>query len=207
MEWSRSALRGIPNVYNDEAKQIDEQILGLVRQRKSLSDGKRLFPDPEILQQWSVELGLELSEISLVLSSLNESVPRRHIWEEPGALLGVLPIMKTTRDGDYEYTLTHSMQYENLSIVSAEIKCLKATTERISIEAPLTLAVLGGDEYDVQMHRGHGGSAEVQMQFMVSPPLPEVMDSIEFSLIPAGSGGFTRPRYKEVTLDKQIDFY
>ncbi|AIQ56088.1 hypothetical protein PBOR_03255 [Paenibacillus borealis] len=194
------------NVYNDEAKQIDEQILRLVRQRKEVSGGKQLFPDTELLQQWSTELGLELSEISLVLGSLNESVPRRHFWEEPGALLGVLPIMKTTRDGDFEYALTHSMQYENLSILSVEIKCMKETVERISIEAPLTLVILGGEsEYEVQMHGGRGGGAQVQMQFMISPPLPEKLDDIAFSLVPAG-GGLRRPRYEEVTLDKQIDF-
>ena len=199
------AIRGLQHVYNDEAKKIDEQILRLVQQRKSVAEGKQLFPDPEMLQQWSDELGLELSEISLVLGSLNESVPRRHFWEEPGELRGVLPIMKTTRDGDFEYALTHSMQYENLSILSVEIKCLKETAERISIEALLTLVIRGKTEYEVNIHGGRGGGAQVQLHFMVSPPLPEKLDDIEFSLVPA-FGGLARPRYKEVTLDKQIDF-
>jgi hypothetical protein len=205
LEWNRIAIRGLQNVYNDEAKQIDEQILRLVQQRKSVAEGKQLFPDPEMIQQWSDELGLELSEISLVLGSLNESVPRRHFWEEPGELRGVLPIMKTTRDGDFEYALTHSMQYENLSILSVEIKCLTAAVESVSIEAPLTLAILGEAEYEVQMHGGHGGGAQVEMRFLIWPPLPEALDSIEFSLVPDGRG-LRRPRHKEVTLDKQIDF-
>lgn len=205
MEWNRIAIRGLQNVYNDEAKQIDEQILRLVQQRKSVAEGQQLFPDPEMIQQWSDELGLELSEISLVLGSLNESVPRRHFWEEPGELRGVLPIMKTTRDGDFEYALTHSMQYENLSILSVEIKCLTAAVESVSIEAPLTLAILGEAEYEVQMHGGRGGGAQVEMRFLIWPPLPEALDSIEFSLVPDGRG-LRRPRHKEVTLDKQIDF-
>ncbi|MEK3688714.1 hypothetical protein [Paenibacillus sp. FSL R10-2736] len=205
MEWNRIAIRGLQNVYNDEAKQIDEQILRLVQQRKSVAEGKQLFPDPEMIQQWSAELGLELSEISLVLGSLNESVPRRHFWEEPGELRGVLPIMKTTRDGDFEYALTHSMQYENLSILSVEIKCLTAAVESVSIEAPLTLAILGEAEYEVQMHGGRGGGAQVEMRFLIWPPLPEALDSIEFSLVPDGRG-LRRPRHKVVTLDKQIDF-
>ncbi|WP_342424580.1 hypothetical protein [Paenibacillus sp. FSL E2-0178] len=205
MEWNRIAIRGLQNVYNDEAKQIDEQILRLVQQRKSVAEGQQLFPDPEMIQQWSAELGLELSEISLVLGSLNESVPRRHFWEEPGELRGVLPIMKTTRDGDFEYALTHSMQYENLSILSVEIKCLTATVESVSIEAPLTLAILGEAEYEVQMHGGRGGGAQVEMRFLIWPPLPEALDSIEFSLVPDGRG-LRRPRHKEVTLDKRIDF-
>ncbi|AIQ39172.1 hypothetical protein MKX70_02640 [Paenibacillus sp. FSL R7-0312] len=205
MEWNRIAIRGLQNVYNDEAKKIDEQILRLVQQRKSVAEGQQLFPDPELMQQWSNDLGLELSEISLVLGSLNQSVPRRHFWEEPGELRGVLPIMKTTRDGDFEYALTHSMQYENLSILSVEIKCLTASVESVSIEAPLTLAILGEAEYEVQMHGGRGGGAQVEMRFLIWPPLPEALDSIEFSLVPDGRG-LRRPRHKEVTLDKRIDF-
>lgn len=199
------SIRGIEHVYNEEAKQMDEQILRLVQQRKVVSGGKQLFPDPELLQQWSAELGLELSEISLVLGSLNQSVPRRQFWEEPGALVGVLPIMKTTRDGDFEYALTHSMQYENLSMLTVEIKYLKETAERISIEALLTLVILGKTEYEANIHGGRGGGAQIQLHFMVTPPLPEKLDDIEFSLVPA-FGGLPRPRSVEVTLDKQIDF-
>ncbi|WNS41647.1 hypothetical protein [Paenibacillus sp. MMS20-IR301] len=205
MEWSRSALRGIPNAYNEEAKRIDEQILGLVLQRRAVSGGKRLFPDPEVLERWSEELGMETAEISLVLSSLNETVPRRHFWEEPGELCGVLPLMKTTRDGEFEYTLTHSMQYEHLSIVSVEVKCLKQTAEPVSLQAELTLAILGQEEYEARMHGGRGGGSQLQMQFMVSPPLPDLPDSVEFSLIPAPRS-FLRPHREEIILDKQIDF-
>lgn len=199
-------VRGVEeNMYNEEARQIDEQILRLVQQRKAVSGGKQLFPDPELLQQWSAELGIESSEISLVLHSLNQSVPRRQFWEEPGALVGVLPIMKTTRDGDIEYALTHSMQYENLSMLMVEIKYLKDAAERISIEAPLTLVIKGKTEYEVFIHGGRGGGAQIQIHFMVTPPLPEKLDDIEFSLVPAFRG-FTRPRSVEIILDKQIDF-
>jgi hypothetical protein len=196
-------MRGV--TYNDEAKRIDEQILRLVQQRKAVSAGNQLFPDTETLQQWSTELGLELSEISCVLGSLNESVPERQFWEKPGALIGELPIMKTTRDGDVEYALTHSMQYENLSMVSVEIKCLKETVEPVRIQAPLTLVILGKTEYEVFIHGGRGGGAQIQLDFMISPPLPEKLEDIEFSLVPV-FGGSTPPRYEEVILDKQIYF-
>ncbi|MEK8211186.1 hypothetical protein [Paenibacillus sp. FSL L8-0463] len=206
MGWSRMPLRGIPNDYNDEARVIDEQILRLVQQRKALSGGRGLFPEEEAMNQLAAESGLEVSEISLILSNLNEARPRRHFWDEPGPLLGVLAIMKTTLDGDFEYMLTHSMQYEKLSIVTLEIKCLKEMVERVHINPMLKLAVLSETSYEVENHGANGGGAHVHMQFMISPPLPEDLSTTQFSLVP-GSSRFQRPAFEEVKLDKQIDFY
>ncbi|MGN7764559.1 hypothetical protein [Paenibacillus sp. 22594] len=206
MGWSRMPIRGMQNEYNDEAKRVDEQILELYRQRKSVSGGKNLFPDPETVEQWSVQLGLEASEIRFILSNLNEARPRRHFWEEPGALLGVLPIMKTTLQDDAEYTLTHAMQHEKLSIVTLEIRYLKETVGHVNVNAELMLAVVGDTDYEIDGHGAHGGGAHLQMQFMVSPPLPEEISSVEFSLVP-GSNRFIRPIREEVILDKQIDFH
>ncbi|MRN55564.1 hypothetical protein [Paenibacillus monticola] len=206
MGWSTSALRGIPNDYNDEAKKIDEQILGLIQQRKAISGGKRLFPEQEVLEQWAAKFDLELNQISLILSSLNEGLPRRHFWDEPGLLLGVLPIMKRIVTEDFEYVLSHAMQHEKLSIVTLEIKYLKETTDQVHIRPTLDLVVLSDTEYEVTRNHGHGGGGQIQMRFMVSPPLPNDLTSVEFSLVP-GSDRFMGPSYEEIKLDKQIDFY
>lgn len=131
-------------------------------------------------------------------------------WEDRGPLIGVLPIMKITRDGEYQYMLTHSMQHEKLSIVTAEIKVLNESAEYIHIEALLALVVKGKDRYEAKIHGGRGGNGETQLYFIVTPPLPEDLEGIEFSLLPA----FTEvPRLNDgavrtvsVRLDKPIDF-
>lgn len=136
---------------------------------------------------------------------LDGQSPERQVWDEPGAFIGELPIRKAARAGDFEYVLTHSMQYENLSIVTAEIKYLKETAEPLQIVAPLILAILGGTEYEVFIHGGRGGDAQLQLHFMVSPPLPEQPGELEFSLIPAFEG-FPHLHPAGVILDKQIKF-
>ncbi|MBW4085054.1 hypothetical protein [Paenibacillus sp. S150] len=205
MGWSRVPIRGMQNGYNDEAKRIDEQILRLFRERKAASGGKGLFPDMETIEKWASELELEVAEITFILSNLNEARPRRHIWEEPGILLGVLPIMKTTLEGDAEYTLTHAMQYEKLSIVTLEIKYLKETVGHVHLDPRLTLSVLGAAEYEVDSHSGNGGGAHLNLQFRVAPPLPQDIGSIQLSLVP-GSSRFIGPRYEEVVLEQPVAF-
>ncbi|WP_019913700.1 hypothetical protein [Paenibacillus sp. HW567] len=205
MDWARMPIRGIAFEYNDEAKQIDAQILELFRQRKAVAGGKGLFPEMETIEQWSAEFGLEATEITFILSHLNEARPRRHFWDESGGLIGVLPIMKTTLEGDVEYTLTHAMQYEKYSIVTLEVKYFKETVSPVNIQPELTLAVQGDADYEVDGHGARGGGPHLQLQFMVSPPLPKDLSNVSFSLVP-GSSGFIRPRLEEVVLDKPVSF-
>lgn len=205
MGWSRMPIRGIANEYNDAAKQIDAQILALFRQRKAVAGGKGLFPEMETIEQWAAEFGLETTEITFILSNLNEARPRRHFWDEPGGLIDVLPIMKIKLESDVEYTLTHAMQYERYSIVTLEIKYLKETLLPVNIQPELTLAVQGDTDYEIDEHGAHGGGTHFQMQFMVSPPLPKDLSTISLSLVP-GSSRFLRPVWEEVILDKQVDF-
>ncbi|KTD83361.1 hypothetical protein [Paenibacillus etheri] len=176
MGWSRMPIRGAVNEYNDDVKKIDEQILSLIQERKAITGKKRFSPESELLEEWSTRFEMDTSQIVQYIHSLNEAVPRRNYWEEPGLLLGVLPIVKRTVLEDCEYTLTHAMQYESLSIVT----------------------------YEIQPHGGHGGGAHTQMQFLVSPPLPADLDTVQFALIP-GVDRMFGPRMTEIILDKQID--
>ncbi|MEK5252425.1 hypothetical protein [Paenibacillus sp. FSL E2-0201] len=205
MAWGRMPIRGVVNEYNDEVKKIDEQILTLIQERKAITGKKRFSPESELLEEWSTRFEMDTSQIVQYIHSLNEAVPRRKYWEEPGLLLGVLPIVKRIVFEDCEYTLTHAMQYETLSIVTVEIKYLKETVEHIHLRAALTLEIISEAVYEIQPHGGHGGGAHTQMQFLVSPPLPTDLDTVQFSLIP-GVDRMFGPAMTEIILDKQVDF-
>ncbi|WP_339317694.1 hypothetical protein [Paenibacillus sp. FSL R10-2734] len=205
MGWSRIPIRGVVNEYNDEVKKIDEQILSLIQERKAITGKKRFSPESELLEEWAARFEMDTSQIVKYIHSLNEAVPRRKYWEEPGLLLGVLPIVKRTVLEDCEYTLTHAMQYEALSIVTVEIKYLKETVEHVHLRAALTLEIMSERTYEIQPHGGHGGGANTQMQFLISPPLPTDLADVYFSLIP-GEDRMIGPAMTEVILDKQVDF-
>ncbi|KAA1190347.1 hypothetical protein [Paenibacillus sp. B2(2019)] len=205
MGWGRMPIRGVVNEYNDEVKKIDEQILTLIQERKAITGKKRFSPESEVLEEWSTRFEMDTSQIVQYIHSLNEAVPRRKYWEEPGLLLGVLPIVKRIVLEDCEYTLTHAMQYEALSIVTVEIKYLKETVEHVHLRAALTLEIMSEAAYEIQPHGGHGGGAHTQMKFLVWPPLPTDLDTVQFSLIP-GEDRMFGPSMTEIILDKQVDF-
>lgn len=205
MGWSRIPLIGISYEYNDEVKKIDEQILTRIQERKAITGSRRFFPEQETLEELGAKFEMDTTQVALYLNSLNEAVPRRQFWEEPGLLLGVLPIVKRTVFEDCEYTLTHAMQYEAFSIVTVEIKYMKEATGHVHLRTALTLEILSETAYEVEQYGGQGGGVHTQMHFLVSPPLPDHLETVGFSLIP-GSEQMLGPRMTEIILDKQVEF-
>ncbi|CAH1214708.1 hypothetical protein PAECIP111892_04065 [Paenibacillus auburnensis] len=201
-----TTVRAIPNDYNDEAKRIDEKILGLVKQRRILAGGQRFFPDQETVEKWAAQFEMAKDQVNSLLHNLNDVLPMRQIRDDPGRLLGVLPIMKRTVSEDCEFILSHAMQHENASIVTLEVKYQKENAGNIHLRPALQLIILGGEEYIIRRTSGRGGGERFEMRFRVEPALPDDLTALEFSLIP-GNEEFINIQALEIKLDKQVDFY
>lgn len=201
MAWSE--LQRIPNEYNDEMKVIDEALLQLLTERKSLAKGRRFYPQQEVLQDWSTRFDIEIPQINWLLNSLNETnypvMPT-----ELGDLVHVLPIMKKSIVEGYEYALTHAMQHHNCSIVYVEIKLIEPDMNIGHVRPQLLLDVISNHPYSVRRYGSHGGGGRTQITYLVSPCLPEKMDDVHFALIPYASPMEAPP--KEIILDQEVQF-
>lgn len=201
MGWSE--MRRIPNLYSDEVAKIDEQILGLVKARKEITGINRYFPPTEQLKEWALKYGMEIPLIGGLIQALNlGSQPVQP--NEIGSLLSVLPIMKKTVLNGCDYTLTHSMQHENVSLVFVEIQLENSVTEPVQIHPQLLLEVIAAEQYSVQKQGASGTNNRVQLRFSVSPPLAEDLSDIQFSLIPYAAP--YENKTKQLILDQQVDF-
>ncbi|MCC8435847.1 hypothetical protein HP567_014990 [Brevibacillus sp. M2.1A] len=202
MGWAEFQL--VPNQYNDECKKIDESILQLLRERKVLANGKRLTPPQEIRQEWAEKYGIDEAELGWFLHTLNSEI-RPVFPDEHGELIGVLPIMKTTVLDGFTYTLTHAMQHKNLSIVHVEIKSGLTDYEDIGMLRPhLMLEIKSSQEHHVRKSGARGSERKISLQFMVSPALPDQLDSVGFSLTPYAAPRELPPL--EYVLDKEVHF-
>ncbi|PYI57359.1 hypothetical protein [Paenibacillus flagellatus] len=203
MAWSE--LRRIPNAYNDEIRQIDETMISLLVERRTKTGGKRFFPEPDVLEQWSERFGLDAAQLGLLLHLWNEGA-RPAVPSDKGALLGVLPLMKKTCADGCEYVLTHAMQFEHVSVVELDIAIDRTGTdaERLHLKPQLQLVVLGDREYSVSRQGARGGGGTAHLTFRVSPPLPDPIGDVRFTLVPMAMQLHSEP--KELVLDKQVDF-
>lgn len=200
MAWSE--LVPVPNEYNDEFRTLDEAILNYIQQRKSLSDGKRIFPPQEIIQEWSTRYGMDVPQIHWFMHNLNHSL---HTFNpnEPGELLNVIPIMKKTVQDGFEYLITHAMQHENESIVSIEVRGIDPALKGV-IRTKLLLKVKGEAEYHSYSRGSRGSGRQAQLSFSVRPRLPDGIEKVEFSLLPFASPMEDSP--KEIILDRGVVF-
>ncbi|KRE96863.1 hypothetical protein ASG89_30485 [Paenibacillus sp. Soil766] len=200
MGWSE--LQMVPNEYNDKMKKIDESLLQLLTERKSLAKGRRFYPQKEVLQEWSTRFGIEIPQINWLLNSLNENYPVRP--NEPGELEHVMPIMKKTVVGDFAYTLTHAMQHQHSSIVYCEIKLIQLDGHFGNFRPQLQLDVRGAELYRVMRNGASGGGGQTQITFLITPRLPDNLEDLHFALIPYASPMESPP--KEIILDQEVQF-
>ncbi|MFP4978070.1 hypothetical protein ACE6ED_21875 [Paenibacillus sp. CN-4] len=206
MSRSKVALRSIPYEYNEDVKQLDEQILALAKQRQELTGKKRYMPGGETLIEWAKELKLEPLQIHTLLQALHAQVMERPRRSEDRPLQSVLPIMKRTKSDGCEYLISHAMQYEDESIVKMDIRYMEdSEQEEVELVPCLTLEIIGG-EYTVQPISTSTHSGKAQLEFSVMPPLPEPLEGLEFSLVPGTTPFFAERNPLRIKLDKQIDF-
>ncbi|WP_282940107.1 hypothetical protein [Paenibacillus sp. RC67] len=201
MGWSELQLN--PNEYNETFKAIDEKLMILLNERKVLAKGKRFSPPREVMQEWANQYDLNIPQISWLLHSLNEG-SRPALPSEPGELLNVLPIMKKSVVEGFQYSLTHSMQHQNGSIVFLEIQQIQNDESIGHVRPQLLLEVTGKEEYRVRRNGSHGGGGQSQVRFLVFPRLPDDIDKVHFTLIPYAIPMEEPP--KEVVLTQEVVF-
>ncbi|WP_141432315.1 hypothetical protein [Bacillus sp. 03113] len=201
MGWS--SFQKIRSDYNDTFKQIDENLLKLLTERKELANGKNAFPPESLMQEWSEKYKLDIPQISWLIHSLN-SRSSFMILDGPNELLAVIPIMKKSIVGDFEYILTHSMQHQNCSMIYLEIKHTNKEEHVDHILPQLMLLIDGPVSFDVSHHGAHGGGGEAKISFLIYPSLPNNLDNISFALIPHASP--MDSSLKEVKLNKEVYF-
>lgn len=203
MGWSE--LEIVKNEYNDEFKKMDETLLQLLKERKEVAKGKRLFPPTDLMEEWAEKFEMDIPEISWLMHELNDGSRPFYKPDGPGELIAVLQIMRKSTLGDFDYVITHSMQHEHASIITLEINYKEKDNENIGHIVPhLILQVSGPANFNVRKSGSHGGGGNTQMQFEVSPRLPDNLNNIHFALVPYASPMEFRP--KEIILDKEVCF-
>jgi hypothetical protein len=106
--------------YDDRIVDIDEQICGLIKQRKNISNNNPGYPPFGKIESWATNFGLYEDFLKSLFGLLrNEEHFRLRV--EPAVFRKQLPILKSVeQDGDM-YTVTFVRQYENASVVDLHI--------------------------------------------------------------------------------------
>jgi len=189
--------------YDHRLEPIDEQLAKLIAERLQISQSTNGYPTKEQFDRWCEEYHVDRHVISSVFAAMNN--PRRppRLPVSPQNLLGIVPVMNTVNVDGVTYQITRMEQYTEFSLVYMEIYTDEhAETAELNIQ--LILNVEPNEGRQVQFHRSQGHTNQSSVVYMVSPKLPDDLNTFSFSLIPNPMPH--HPRSPERILDKTVLF-
>ena len=173
--------------YNEQILSIDEQLCGLLKQRKELSNNNPGFPPLEHISGWMKKYGLYEDLLKSLFQLLkNEEFFRPQV--EPNKFRKHIPVMKTREVAERLYSVTFIRQFDNASVVHLDIDW-NDTNDSNSLEELHRRHAKGvfylsiGQNYDCRPIGGSGSGGHSTQKFVVSPPLPDNLRdlSLEFT--------------------------
>lgn len=163
--------------YDERAYPIDEQICGLIRQRKDVSENEPGYPPLDFIADWAKKFGFsEDFLISVFRTLFNEEHFKPLI--EPERYLKIIPVNKFVEKDGRIFSAAYIRQYNNASIVNFNI-------DTIVLHHPEDLPqhqffkLFAGQKYDCRMIGGGGSTDHYSYNFVVAPALPDDISGLE----------------------------
>jgi hypothetical protein len=199
--WGQSPLFRI--AYDPELEPVDEALVELWSRRLAQSRGRRLLPPPGLTREWATRYHLPENLVAWWFRQMTAPFPA----EPPprmGDVRAVRPLMKQQAVAGVVYQLTHVEDYAEASMVHLRVRV--ETDEPWppnQLDFRLTLA-LTPDRYTVTPWGMTGGGLRLSVQYLVTPPLPDDLTAVRWSLVPGGAG--LRPPERKRVIDDPIAF-
>ena len=189
--------------YDHRLEPIDEQLAKLIAERMRQSKGTNGYPSKEQFDRWCLEYGIDRNIIASVFAAMNNPQrPPRHP-AAPHYLLNIIPVMQKTVTEDITYQITRMEQYSDFSLVYMDI-FTNEESETAALDVQLMLHVEPTEDRQIQLYQSRGQTNQVLFVYIVSPKLPNNVDSYKFAMVPHA---FPRhPRPIEMVLDQPIVF-
>ncbi|MFX4301256.1 hypothetical protein ACOJUR_03095 [Alicyclobacillus tolerans] len=189
--------------YDHRLEPIDEQLAKLIAERLRISQGTNGYPTKEQFDRWCEEYHVDRHVIASVFAAMNN--PRRppRLPVSPQNLVSIVPVMKKVNVNRVNYQLTRMEQYADFSLVYVEIYTDEdAETAELNIQ--LILDVEPNEGRHIQFHRSQGHTNQRSLVYMVSPKLPDDLNTFLFRLVPNPIPHHPRP--PEKVLDQSVTF-
>ncbi|TGA99393.1 hypothetical protein E4665_03420 [Sporolactobacillus shoreae] len=161
--------------YDKRLEPIDEKICALLKERRSICGGNPGRPGEALLENWSRKYGIYENLLSALFSELrNEEEFKPRV--EPKGFRKFLPVMQGVKKEDRFFYVTYIRQYDNASVLTLNRRQLvkEWAPFKPGMEDPGFLELdLGIQGYDCRSDAGSGSDGEFNMDFIISPALPD----------------------------------
>lgn len=175
----RMQFRAPTEYYCETLITIDEQICAMLKKRKEVSQNNPGFPHLNMISLWCRKYGLNEELLRGIFASLyyeHRFIPHT----EPTEFIKFVPVLKSVEIEKVLFAVTHIKQYKNASVVyieaEANIDEPNYRFERSHFELFIS------QEYACRPKGGSGHDKGIQHSFVVTPPLPDDVNGLEFRI-------------------------
>lgn len=177
------------NHYDKRIHKLDEEICALIEKRKRDADDNPGFPTEDLINVWANKYGFQEEFLNGLFGHLfAEEIYKAMI--EPKGFVKNIPVLQSFEREDLLFIVPFIKQYENASVVHLTInreiydRNSSEQFERFEhhfFEQSFTLAIhdINGIKYTCQQIGGGGSDGHMAVQYVVTPPLPENLSSIQ----------------------------
>ncbi|MBD8591675.1 MULTISPECIES: hypothetical protein [Peribacillus] len=163
--------------YDERVFSIDEQLCSLLRQRKDISNDNPGFPPEDVISKWALKYDLYEDYLrSLFWSMRMDDFFKPRI--EPTGFRKHISVLKSIEKDDQVYSVTVIRQYENASVIQLHIDWDEAK-DLPDLHHHNTFELFLGEQYDCWQDRAGGSTGHYTYNFIVSPPLPDYISSMD----------------------------
>ncbi|WP_051263282.1 hypothetical protein [Tuberibacillus calidus] len=167
--------------YNEKIRTLDKQLCELIAKRKSISNYNQSFPPNQQIKEWAEAFGFYEDHLRYIFRALGmEKVFQPKV--EPTGFRNTKPVMKFYNEGTRFYYITHIQQYDNASVLNLHIDASVEYREQHH-QTPTEWDLYIGPDYDCYFLGGSGRDQHADLQFVISPRLPDDIKDITFKFI------------------------
>ncbi len=165
--------------YCEAVEPIDEQLCALIARHKEVSGDNPGFPGVDRVAAWGGRYGLHEQMLWQVFNQLYHE-DRLQPPPVPTGFRRFVPIARFVRQDGMIYAVTHMKQFTNMSVVSIEVSLEDEEVVGIVQQGRVDLSL--GPAYHCRLYSSGGGGRGMQCGFAVTPPLPDDLAEVEFTL-------------------------
>lgn len=172
-------FRAPTDYYCESLVSIDEQICAMLAKRKEISQNKPGFPYLDLISSWCRQYGLNEELMRSVFASFYYE-HRFFPQIEPAGFIKFVSVLKSVEIKGVLVTITHLKQYTNASVVYIEAE---ANTEERNVRFErMHFELFISPDYTCRPNGGCGHDKGIQHSFVVTPPLPDDVNELEFRI-------------------------
>jgi len=184
--------------YDEEIYHIDEQICKLLKERKGLSNHNPGYPPFEYIEKWAADYEFYPDFLKSVFAALLTEQYFKPVVK-PTGFRKHIPVLKSVEQGEFFYTVTSVRQYDNASVVTFNVDFDVTNESEPSYELK-HFELYVGDEYDCSMDTGRSASGHSSFNYIISPPLPDQIQGMEFIFSEFSRPFSNKPTGQKITI-------